>query len=329
MKISLRSKSKKVAETSASPAEQATGRQVVEADLIGKAIALVLGLCLVCGPLGLLVGLAAASSSSSPAPAPQAVSERGERERAGDFAARVVVAWGRATTQDSKTLDELVPSASSTFTSDRPTVVSAPRVASIVRSGQTWTVTVSGTVAGAARYFQVPVLIDGDQVAALALPMPVAGPEVVSPPSLDYGSSLSTSSPLGKSVAEFLSAYVAGAGDVSRYVSPGVDLVAVQPALGSAVKLNELRARIAGDDDPEAPPREGATVRVLAQVDITVAARQSLPATYTLTLKGRAGRWEISAIDSAPAVRAASQSPDASSGPSPNSATSNPAPEEE
>jgi hypothetical protein len=84
---------------------------------------------------------------------------------------------------------------------------------------------------------------------------------------------------------------------VTRYISPGVPIVAVDPAPYKSV---DLRA-VTGLSD-EAPPSEGEIAHVLATAIGTDVAKRPATTQYALTLAARDGRWEVSAIDLAPAV---------------------------
>jgi hypothetical protein len=315
----------------APPEHQATARRVVEANLISKGLSALLVVCLVCGPAGVLLAVGSSSSAGPTVKAVRSSVDVDTPARAGDYAIRVVSSWAAATTEDSAALTELVTDSSPLSQSKTATALTNPRVASIKKTGKSWAVTVAATVGGVDRYFHVPVQAVDDSLTALALPAPVAGPQVGDTPGNDYSVTVSSSAPLTKTVTEFLAAYVAGQGDLTRYIARGVDLLPITPALGSAVELDELRAQNSDDVDLEIDPADGNRVRVLVTATITLAPSQSLQATYALTVTGSAGRWEISALDDAPAMRPSSQTPGTQPGTPPPDAPATPplTPEEE
>lgn len=298
-----------------------TARQLVEADLTSKAIAVLIAVCLLAGPLGFLRSLSSSSSTTQAATGGKTAGADPAQLEAGEYAIQVVSAWLGATNKDSENLERLVPSATSAIAGKNPIKITDARVASIKRTAGAWAVTVAGTVAGARRYFQLPVTVVDGNVSALSLPGAVAGPQVVRGADNDYGRAVTSSSPLQQTVSAFLAAYLSGDGDVSRYVSPGVDIAPVVPAWATSIEVMDLRSN-ADELDVDAPPTEGQKVRVLASVEVTVGEQQVTNANYALSLTSRAGRWEISKVDPVPAW---SSTPDKSPGALPSgSATPTP-----
>lgn len=237
---------------------------------------------------------------------PAAVNDdaRGEQAVVQEFAVRVTVAWLTATRDHPEEL--LAGSA-------RPGPDAAgarvhgcqPSTSQIQQLGpDLWSVTVTATVTDdrrtvVRRYYQLPVSFRSGTLTSLALPGPTTAPTVGAPAKTEYRTELLTDSPVGTTTAQFLSAYVGGSGDVSRYVTPGVQLTAVQPAPFTAVRVTELRTT--SDADLSAPT-DGQHIRVLVAAAGTVTDQQTVALNYALTLSGRDGRWEISAIDQAPVV---------------------------
>lgn len=306
MKLSLKRRPTTPAEAeSAVPAsdQPAGARQLLEADLTGKAIAALIVLSLLSGPAGLFLW---STSSSAPAQAAggQSRVDLAAPARAGDFAVRVVEAWAAATRDDDDALARLAPGADAAPATQDPVQITSLAVASVKQVGKTWAVTVSGVVDGEVRYFGVPVTVAADSVSALALPAPVAGPAIVQGTPLDYSSPIATTSPITATVSEFLTAYLTGAGELERYTTPGTNLSAVTPALASSVAVSEVRLVSGSDVDPEAAPSDGKQLKVLVAASLTLDDNRALQTIYALSLTGRADRWEITAIDPAPAVRA-------------------------
>ncbi|MGC2997279.1 conjugal transfer protein [Streptomyces sp. G35A] len=171
-----------------------------------------------------------------------------------------------------------------------------------VRSAQyeagRWMVTVAAQYADASvRYFAVPVAADDDggSFTVTGAPSVVAGPGRAEVAKSSYGVSVPQCE-LSSTVGEFLGAYLTGAGEVERYLAPGVHLPAVSPAPYSAVTVRQVLAveEVAAG---EKVPGDGATVRVLAQVEARDEAGQ-WPLAYELELTARSGRWDVAALAS-------------------------------
>ncbi|MEU1868312.1 conjugal transfer protein [Streptomyces gardneri] len=176
------------------------------------------------------------------------------------------------------------------------------------------------------RYFQVPVATapgagGATAYTALALPAEVAAPERAMTPELVYGAmhpALPTD-PRTQAVTSFLSAYLTKAGaELDRYLAPGTRLTAPSPAPYSGIAVDQFAAE--GETDGElvvSVPGDGRTLRLLVTLRATGQDGVRLPLTYALTLKARAGRWEIASLDGAPALTSPTPAPVASGGPGP------------
>ncbi|WP_394426946.1 conjugal transfer protein [Streptomyces sp. SGAir0957] len=157
-------------------------------------------------------------------------------------------------------------------------------------------------------YFQVPVAVGpaGGQTTgytALAMPAEVSAPPHIKTPPLVYGPkepALSTD-PRTKAITEFLGAYLAGRGDLDRYLAPGTHITAIRPAPYTALSVDSLAVEGETGQAATEVPADGTRQRVLVDVRATGADQLRTPLTYALTLKTRAGRWEIAALDGAPA----------------------------
>ena len=100
-----------------------------------------------------------------------------------------------------------------------------------------------------------------------------------------------TDSPLSDTLAAFFAGMLAGAGDLERYVAPGVAIAPLSPAPYREVSVTELRART----EPAAPvPADGTVLQLLATVTTDP---DDLPLAYPVTVAVRGGRWEVVAID--------------------------------
>lgn len=302
--------------TTAAPAAApiATARQQVATDWSTRFLGATITACLVVSPIGAIIGTLAWNNGTRPAlaaPAPQ-IDRSGEHARAGEFAIRVVTTWLAATQDDPAALAALVPANSLGSLAEVPFTVTDPAVAGINDAGGIWSVTVAATVTDATgtttrRYYQVPVVVTGTQVNALTLPTPVTGPAITVTGPDGYPARLDTTSPVADAVIGFLTAYLAGSGDVARYTTPGAPITPITPAPYTAVELTDLAA--SADLAEDVAPADGQTTRLLVTATATVTDDQSTPVAYALTMTARAGRWETTAIDPVPATTVPTPTP--------------------
>ncbi|MDQ0994763.1 conjugal transfer protein [Streptomyces sp. V3I7] len=178
----------------------------------------------------------------------------------------------------------------------RPESVAAVRRAQ--RGEGAWSVTVAAQYAdGRVRYFAVPVASDreGASFAVTGAPGVVAGPARAEVPASSYGVTVPDGD-LSSAVGEFLGAYLTGAGEVDRYLAPGVRLAAVSPAPYATVTVRQVsaveEAAAAGH-----VPADGTEVHLLAQVEAQNSSGR-WPLAYELVFKARSGRWEVAALES-------------------------------
>ncbi|MEV8535610.1 conjugal transfer protein [Streptomyces sp. NPDC051211] len=290
------------------------------------------------GPLlGALAYLSVPTTSAAPAPktAPSAPAASGGQGAAG-FASLFVAAYLSAGRGDEPKLAAYYPPASN-LQLDGVSGQRRGEQLTVVRLRQTdtsvWSVTVAARVTGATpsatpstqpgaspgraaatdavRYFQVPVATapgagGATAYTALALPAEVAAPARAKTPELVYGAmrpALPTD-PRTQAVTSFLSAYLTKAGaELDRYLAPGTRLAAPSPAPYSGVAVDQFAVEgETGGEPVVSVPGDGTTLRLLVTLRATGQDGVRLPLTYALTLKARAGRWEIASLDGAPAV---------------------------
>jgi hypothetical protein len=146
-------------------------------------------------------------------------------------------------------------------------------------------------------YYAVPVAADstGSSFTVTGAPCVVAGPARAEVPKSSYAVTVPEGN-LSSAIGQFLAAYLTGAGEVDRYLAPGVQLTAVSPAPYTAVSVQEVSA-VEEAAAAEKVPADGTKVRVLASVEARNATGR-WPLAYELTLKARSGRWEIAAVGS-------------------------------
>ncbi|WP_369276023.1 conjugal transfer protein [Streptomyces sp. R11] len=183
---------------------------------------------------------------------------------------------------------------------------STPQSVTAVRSAQradgAWSVTVAAQYSdGAVRYYAVPVAAGraGASFAVTGAPGVVAGPVRAEVPKSSYGVSVPEGD-LSAAVGEFLAAYLTGAGEVHRYLAPGVSLSPVSPAPYTSVTVQQVSA-VEEAAASEQVPADGTKVRVLAQVEARDTGGR-WPLAYELALTARSGRWEVSALESGTAL---------------------------
>ncbi|MFE6713951.1 conjugal transfer protein [Streptomyces sp. NPDC057695] len=303
------------------------------------------------GPLlGALAYLSVPATSAVPAPktAPSAPPAGGGQGAAG-FASLFVAAYLSAGRGDEPKLAAYYPPASN-LQLDGESGRRRVEQLTVVRLRQTdtsvWSVTVAARLtdarptarpsgqpaaspspaaqADAVRYFQVPVATapaggGASAYTALALPAEVAAPERAKMPELVYGAmhpALPTD-PRTQAITSFLTAYLTKAGaELDRYLAPGTRLSAPSPAPYTGIAVDSFAAEgESGGELVVSVPGDGTTLRLLVTLRATGQHGMRLPLTYALTLKTRAGRWEIASLDGAPALT--SPAPTASGVPMP------------
>lgn len=163
-----------------------------------------------------------------------------------------------------------------------------------------WSVVVAVGWTGQERFWQVAVDMRDSRPNAVGLPAAVPAP---APPS--EGSSLEVSvtdvpldDPVVESVTGFLDAYLCGAGELSRFLSPGTELTAADPALCSQVEVTGW-----GVVDEEDANTRTVVLDALLDGDVAIDDESGVSArvaTYTLLLSSRDGRWEVSEVLPAP-----------------------------
>ncbi|MFE4621840.1 conjugal transfer protein [Streptomyces mirabilis] len=262
------------------------------------------------GPVALCVAVAStpttvqAATSSKPA----AVRTAAVAADPGGYAQLFVSVWLRSSADDStsaqaRLAQSMAPDielpapapAAGAGAQSKPESVTAVRSAQ--REGGTWSVTVAAQYAdGSVRYYAVPVAADpvATSFTVTGAPGVVAGPARTEVPKSSYGVTVPEGD-LSSAVGEFLAAYLTGAGEVDRYLAPGVRMSAVSPAPYTTVSVQQVSA--VEEAAAGKVPSDGTKVRVLVQVE----ARDSggrWPLGYELTLKARSGRWEVAALES-------------------------------
>jgi hypothetical protein len=259
------------------------------------------------GPIALCVAVASTPTTVAAAPAtkPTAVRTAAQTADPGGYAQVFVGAWLRSSANDETSAQaRLAQSMAPDVELPDPAAdaQSAPQSVTAVRSAQrgagAWAVTVAAQYAnGSVRYYAVPVVSDstGSSFTVTGAPGVVAGPARAEVPKSSYAVTVPEGD-LSSAVGQFLAAYLTGAGEVDRYLAPGVKLTAVSPGPYTAVTVQEVSA-VEEAAAAEQVPADGTKVRVLASVEARDATGR-WPLAYELTLKARSGRWEVAALQS-------------------------------
>ncbi|MGW4516413.1 conjugal transfer protein [Streptomyces sp. NPDC004393] len=259
------------------------------------------------GPIALAVAVASTPTTVAAAPAakPTAVRTATSAADPGGYAQVFVGAWLRSSANDETSAQaRLAQSMAPDVELPDPAAdaQSAPGSVTAVRSAQradgAWSVTVAAQYAGGSvRYYAVPVASDstGSSFTVTGAPGVVAGPARAEVPKSSYAVTVPEGN-LSSAIGQFLAAYLTGAGEVDRYLAPGVQLPAVSPAPYTAVSVQEVSA-VEEAAAVEQVPADGTKVRVLASVEARDATGR-WPLAYELTLKARSGRWEVAALQS-------------------------------
>lgn len=260
------------------------------------------------------MGAASEAQESAQASRPVAVSELNITDTSAEAkAVGYVQAWLEATNIEHTTLDTYV---NVPVNSQTPTEARGLRAAGFTKSGDLVTVRVTGDVKTTMdsavkgeepksmwvqRWWQVVLRTDTSSgaLSVVGLPAPIAAPGAVkADTTFEYPKQVGD--PAARAaVQEFLTAYLAGSGEVSRYTAPGSSITAVTPAPYSKVLVQNLNAT--DEMSAKTAVKDGTEVQVLvtAQLDHGASSQTS---TYFLTMASRAGRWEVKSIDTTPKI---------------------------
>jgi hypothetical protein len=187
--------------------------------------------------------------------------------------------------------------------------------------------TAAAAAADAFHYFQVPIAVGtaaggASGYVALSMPAEVAAPSRIKTPELIYGpvQQAVPSDPRTQAVTEFLGAYLTGSGELDRYLAPGTKLSPIKPAPYTGIAVDQMSIEGDQGSDPiTTVPANGTQTRLVVTVRATDHDKVRIPLAYALTLKSRAGRWEIAALDGAPSPALPANAPASSPDPTPTS----------
>ena len=284
--------------------------------------------------LGALGGLVGLLRPSTPAVEPSDAggsSDVTPPEVAG-FGELAVITWVQAEGDGAEeALDPLYvidPASDSGSAGKRRVNGDATAVATREVSDEYWAVTVAAPVdeytdgawhSVGTWYLEVGVARTDDGLVAISEPAIVPAPTEPESAPEPAGDGLGVPSQddedMATTVDGFLNALMAGNGDVSRYLAPGVEILPVTPPPFAEVRLQRWDVEDAG---------EGA-VRVRLAAKATSAGGVPRTVSYELGLAERAGRWEVTSLSGAPTIEGEGDSPPATTGTTAEpSATSSP-----
>ncbi|MGW6144283.1 conjugal transfer protein [Streptomyces sp. NPDC055140] len=262
--------------------------------------------CLLAGPAALALALTrppvTVVTQGAPAPASSAAAAVAPSDPSG-YVAEFADAWLRsdADAPDSASAMRALRLAPGVALPEPADGAKAPQrvtaVRSVHRSGSQWSVTVAAQYADGVRYFAMPVTASasGGAVAVTGTPALVAAPAVAKGAPSAYRVEV-PDGPLTDTIRDFLTAYLAGSGEVDRYLAPRTSLGALAPAVADQVDVETVTAReeaAAAGQVASDSTRVHVTARVSAHTT-----SGAWPLAYELTLAARGGRWEISALTS-------------------------------
>ncbi|MGH9213850.1 MAG: conjugal transfer protein [Acidimicrobiales bacterium] len=233
-----------------------------------------------------------ASSGDTDAPPPAATTDAGRWVAAG-FAERYVGAYLLAGSEGTALAAYLGYEPELPATA-RPAAVAAPvRTVDVTAADDDyWSVVVAVGPPGQEWFWRAAVDATGDAPVAVGLPSAVAAPPEIERIDLDVNlGPMPADDPAAETVAGFLAAYLCGSGELSRYLSPGVDLTATNPAMCTEVELTRWGSQADGD------------TRQTVVVDAALGSGDGNPvwqATYAIELTRRDGRWEVAELLPAP-----------------------------
>lgn len=282
--------------------------------LAQKAVTGLLYFGIVCGVLALCLQLLLPPAKPAAAVASTQAGLTVAEQQAAAYATSFVGAWLGASRQQPGTLLDYIDDSATSLLSEEPWTYRDLGVVSVDPVEGTDVVSVvvaanveeydmtsdDGLMFWPRRYFSVPIRITNAGLTVMTLPTPVATPvRDFSSVQLPYTKTVPTNTSARTTVEAFLASYLAGSGDITRVISPGSTISAIDPAPYQELQVTDVRS----DREASETPAGGDVVHVLATADVISASGQRLTTTYALTLTARDGRWETTTVDLAPQER--------------------------
>lgn len=260
-----------------------------------------------CGVVSLALTLNLVIRLSDITPPPVVQSEHPtDQEAAGELAQQAVIVMLTSTAQDDEKAKEILPA----FTlPERPAEISNVRLADAQYDAKlkSWSITVAVDVELIRRYYQVAVGRDSSgKLQLLMLPSMIAAPGNAPAAASPYSVQMPVDKGPASAATDFLNAYLAGSGDVSRYTSPELSIDPVRPVEPSPFKGVELEWAKTNKDLPDNPV-DGDVVELHVRAKGVTPDDQKQQIEYIMEMKLRASRWEVNAIQAAPTPEEANE----------------------
>lgn len=168
-------------------------------------------------------------------------------------------------------------------------------------SVEVWAVTVSVNAGRpgpnqARHYYRVPVLVSEGRLRALTFPAAIEPPAVGPELAQAYSSPCAEDTPLAQVATGFLTAFLTGSGDVTRYVTVDSGIAPLIPPPYTALATVTVAA------DNSACGTTGSSARVLATVSPKADSGTVPSLAYPLTMVRGEGQWQVRTIDPMPAL---------------------------
>ncbi len=230
----------------------------------------------------------------------------GHARLAESFAQDFVVTYLGATSAQKDRLSRFVAGAERITLPKVAQQVSDPLVVYTTRSMnsgsvEVWSITVSVRSGRAGphserHYYRVPVLVSEGRLRALALPAAVEPPAIGPDLAQAYSAPCAEDTPLAQVATGFLTAYLTGSGDVTRYVTVDSGITPLVPAPYNSLTTVTITA------DDSACGTSGSSARVLATVTPKAGGSVVPSLAYPLTMARGEGQWQVRSIDPIPAL---------------------------
>lgn len=274
--------------------------------------ATLIGLLLLSGPAAFAYSVFKPEAIAGPIQAEQTPGLSEVEQRAGGAGADFVAAWLAATNDDHAEFDRL--------TALRPTAF--PRTATDARdlrlisvspasgSPDQLLVLVSASIklideSWVRSYYSVPMLITEGQISPVTLPSQIAVPAPAEKPR-EARYTTRVVGPVTDTITGFFQAYLTGAGEIDRLLTPGSSIAAVMPTPFTEIQVGSVQATAEISDEPT----DGETADLLATISAKNSADEiGITSTYSLAVTARAGRWEITALNPFPVLSDPSTTP--------------------
>lgn len=254
------------------------------------------------GPVALAWTIATAQQSTAVAsadPAQGGGEDGRSRTEVVGAATNLVSMWLSASQADADALAGMVanPPAQLTLPKRRPAPPTMVTVLDAVQTSPTdWDVLVAarGGQAGAGSAYRVAVSTSDRGASVLTVPgqVPLAtGPDSSAAADLEI---VASSHPAAQTVNGFARALLSNSGDLSRWLVPGSALTPVTPKV-----CQQIRTAVSAHTSLPAVPHNGEAATVLTDLTCRISANTGRTFQYTLSLRGRDGRWEVDSYTSA------------------------------